>query len=121
SFSSFYFFPNIDTAISKSPQANYLQRDSSGSELVSREPDALYILSTPGTYAKLSIPALDTFKNCIVHRAEIVLEQVRSSNPAIAEVDKVLTPPYYMYIDLYDTVSSNPFKPVYFDLNTASY
>ena len=121
SFSSFYFFPNIDTAISRSPQANYLQRDSSGSELVSREPDALYILSTPGTYAKLSIPALDTFKNCIVHRAEIVLEQVPSSNPAIAEVDKVLTPPYYMYIDLYDTGSSNPFKPVYFDLNTASY
>jgi hypothetical protein len=122
SFSSFYLFPRIDTAIGRSPHANYLQRDSSGSELVSRQPDALYILSTPGTYAKLSIPGLDTFKNSIIHRAEIELEQVPSSNPAIAEVDKVLIPPYYMYLDLYDTISSNnAFKPVYHDLNTSSY
>ncbi len=118
SFSSFYFFPNLDTVISRSPHANYLQRDSAGTELVSRQPDALYILSSPGTYAKLRIPALDTFPNSIIHRAEIILEQVPSSNPATAAIDKVLIPPAYMYLDLIDAASTlHPFKTVYYDLS----
>ena len=120
SFSSFYFFPNLDTAISRSPHANYLQRDSAGSELVSRQPDALYILSFPGTYANLQIPALSSFPNSIIHRAEIIVEQLPSSNPAIAAIDKVLVPPAYMYIDLIDTPGTGKFKPVYYDLNTSN-
>ena len=120
SFSSLYFFPTIDTAIVRSAQANYLQRDSSGSELVSRQPDALYILSSPGTYANLEIPELATFPNSIIHRAEIILEQVPSSNPAIAAIDKKLLPPSYMYLDLVDTPVIPKFKPVYYDLNTSN-
>jgi hypothetical protein len=119
SFSSFTLFPRLDTAISRSAQANYLHRDSSGTELVSRDPDALYMLASPGTYATLSIPGLDTFKNSIIHRAEIIVEQTPSSSP---EVDKILIPPAYLYLDLVDTVStSHPFKPVYFDLNTSNF
>jgi Domain of unknown function (DUF4270) len=122
SFSSFYFFPRLDTAIGRSPHANYLQRDSAGSELVSRQPDALYILSSPGTYANLRIPALDTFSNSIIHRAEIILEQVPSSDPSIAAIDKVLIPPSYMYLDLIDSASTvHPFKPVYHDLTTTGF
>jgi hypothetical protein len=122
SFSSFTFFPRLDTAIGRSPHANYLQRDSSGSELVSRDTDALYILSSPGTYANLKIPGLDTLPNCIIHRAEIIAEQVLSSNPSIAAIDKILIPPLYLYIDLVDAASStHPFKPVYYDLNTSNY
>jgi hypothetical protein len=120
SFSSLRFFPSLDIAITRSPQANYLQRDSAGSELVSRQPDALYILSSPGTYANLEIPELTTFPNSIIHRAEIIVEQVPSSNPAIAAIDKVLTPPSYMYLDLIDTSGVNKFKPVYYDLNTSN-
>lgn len=121
SFSSFAFFPRLDTSITRSPQANYLQRDSSGTELVSRDPDALYILSSPGTYATLSIPALNTLPNCIVHRAEVIVEQIPSPNPSIAEVDRMLTPPSYLYMDLVDTTSgTHPFKPIYYDLNTSN-
>jgi Domain of unknown function (DUF4270) len=118
SFSSFYFFPRLDTAIGRSPHANYLQRDSSGTELVARQPDALYILSSPGTYANLRIPELSTFPNSIIHRAEIIIEQVPSSDPSIAAIDRVLIPPPYLYIDLIDTASTvHPFKTVYYDLS----
>jgi hypothetical protein len=120
SFSSFAFFPSLDKSIARSPQANYLQRDSSGSELVSRQPDALYILSSPGTYANLEIPQLATFPNSIIHRAEIILEQVPSSDATIKEIDKKLLPPAYMYLDLIDTPATPKFKPIYYDLNTSN-
>ena len=120
SFSSLYFFPNLDTEITRSAQANYLQRDSAGSELVSRKPDALYILSSPGTYANLEIPELATFQNSIIHRAEIIMEQVPSSDPTIEAIDKKMTPPAYLYLDLVDTAIVPRFKPVYYDLNTSN-
>ena len=120
SFSSLYFFPNLDAVITRSAHANYLQRDSAGSELVSRKPEALYILSSPGTYANLEIPKLATFQNSIIHRAEIIMEQVPSSDPDIAAIDKKLTPPAYMYLDLIDTTTTPKFKPIYYDLNTSN-
>ena len=35
--------------------------------------DKVYLQSVPGSYASLKIPALDTFKNAVIHRAELVL------------------------------------------------
>lgn len=41
--------------------------------------DLLYINSAPGSAAWLRIPALDTFRNVVVHRAEIIANPIRSS------------------------------------------
>jgi len=113
SFSSFYFSSGIAT--SRSAHANHLVRDRTGAEFNPSMPatDAVYIQTTPGSFANLSIPELTNFPNSIIHRAEIFVEQVPSVNP----VDNVLTPPLYLYLDLIDTASGNRSKPLYFDLN----
>jgi hypothetical protein len=38
--------------------------------------DLIYIQASPGTYAQLSIPGLETLQNMVVHRAEILMSQV---------------------------------------------
>ena len=36
------------------------------------EDDKVYLQSIPGSYASIRIPALDTFKNAVIHRAELL-------------------------------------------------
>ncbi len=50
--------------------------------------DLLFIQTSPGTYAKIKIPGLDSLPNMIVHRAEILMSQV----PDIT-TDKIFTAP----------------------------
>lgn len=101
----------LDTAVtyfrfntSTSASANYIERDRTGSEFAAvagdNTPDELvYIQNTPGTYARLSVPGLYTLTNRVVHRAELLVQQV--SDPA----DKQFTPPPYLYLDAYDTTN----------------
>lgn len=100
--------------ISPSANANFLKRDTSVSEyLLDPDTTALYILSAPGTAIDLSIPALDTFSNSIIHRAELILEQV----PGNFLSDKVLTAPSFLYADLIEPGTAKTYKPVFYDLN----
>ncbi len=120
SFSSFYFVPAAATSLTASAQATRLIRNYTDAEYEPSVPatDAVYIQTTPGTYANLSIPGLATLPNSIIHRAEIFVEQIPSPVPG----DNIYAPPLYLYLDLIDTTSGNPSKPVYFDLNpTTSY
>ena len=113
-FSSFYFASTATSSISVSAHAINLQRDRTNAEISEGQAGALYIQTTPGTYATLSIPALATFQNSIIHRAEIFIEQIPSNDP----VGKDLTPPLNLYLELVDTTTSgNQFKPIYYDLN----
>jgi hypothetical protein len=122
-FSSLYFSTNSSASVSSSAHANYLKRDSSQAEFIkSPNADALYLQTGPGTFATLKIPRLSTFPNSIIHKAEIIVEQIPASTPALAELDKALAPPQYLYLDLVDTVSPISYKPIYHDLNpTAPY
>ncbi len=45
--------------------------------------DKVYLQSIPGSYASLKIPALDTFKNAVIHRAELVVNPLRSTQDGI--------------------------------------
>ena len=122
-FSSFYFASSAFSGIQISPCATHFERDRSGSEIASLpQADALYIQTTPGSFATLTIPRLSSLDNRIVHRAEIIVDQFPSSNSAIAAVDAVLPPPSFLYLDLVDTPSTaNKFKTIYFDLNPNAY
>jgi hypothetical protein len=113
-FSSFTFSTG-STQTSIGAQANYIKRDNAGSEYAgSPAPDALYVQSAPGSSVKLTIPDLTHYPNRIIHRAEIILEQI----PGDAMVDKWLTPPAYLYLDLIDTpATAARFKPIYYDLS----
>jgi len=112
-YSTLSFSTGISTRASA--QATRLERERSGAEVLAAQPDALYIQTTPGTYANLFIPSLSTLSNRIVHRAEVVVQQIPSDDL----LDQAMLPPAYLYLDLIDTSSSGEVrvKPVYFDLN----
>jgi hypothetical protein len=57
------------------------------------EDDKLYIQSAPGSYAKITIPGLDTFSNNIIHRAELIVTRIPSSQ------DNIFIPPVQLLLD----------------------
>jgi hypothetical protein len=98
-----------------SPSANYVKRNN-GSLLppANTTTTDVFIQTAPGTFANLSIPALDIFNdtNRIIHRAYLVVEQ----NPFGVSSDAYYTPPPYLYLDLKDTIPQR-YKPIPFDLS----
>ncbi|HEY0433097.1 MAG TPA: DUF4270 family protein, partial [Chitinophagaceae bacterium] len=62
--------------------ANYVNRQPSGNYLTylgNGATDQIYLQSAPGSYVKVVIPALDTFGNKVIHRAEIVGTKIPSA------------------------------------------
>lgn len=72
----------------------------------------IYLQTAPGTYASLKIPQLTGYTNRIIHRAEIVLEEI----PTDVFSDAYFPPPAYLYVDLVDS-GTTKWKPIYADLN----
>ena len=100
-----------------STSANGITRNYSGFPVASPGPDNIYLQTSPGTYANLKIDTLGTLSNRIIHRAEIILEQV----PADAINDSLFEAPSFLYLDLVDSSSGAlKWKPIYFDLNPAT-
>ncbi|CAN5870669.1 hypothetical protein BH11BAC4_BH11BAC4_15510 [soil metagenome] len=96
-----------------STSANHIFRDRSGSPSSLPTGDAIYLQGQPGTYASLTIPQLTGYSNRIIHRAELIIEQV----PTDPFFDSVFAAPNYLYVDIKDTGSTVKYKPLYFDLN----
>ncbi|WP_276483211.1 DUF4270 domain-containing protein [Paraflavitalea pollutisoli] len=65
--------------------------------------DKVYIQSTPGSYATIKIPGIDTFAqvNRVIHRAELIIEQV----PSIQ--DNIYTPPALLFLDAVTNVGDS--------------
>ncbi|MFI5133205.1 MAG: DUF4270 family protein [Chitinophagales bacterium] len=85
--------------------ANLIERDYSGSQMLTYQggasPDNLvFIENTPGSFATIKIPALATISNRIVHRAELIMEQVYDPTPSS---DQVFNVPDLLFLDAYDT------------------
>ncbi len=99
----------------QSSTANYINRDKSGYPASIPTGNDIYLQTQPGTYASLTIPQLTGYSNRIIHRAEIIIEQV-PDNPYY---DSIFTSPNYLYLDLKDTANVTPIrnKPIYYDLN----
>jgi hypothetical protein len=55
--------------------------------------DLLYLQSTPGSYGLLRIPALDTFRNSVIHRAEIIATPIRTAQ------DNIFTQQQALFLD----------------------
>ena len=73
----------------------------------------IYLQTAPGTYASLKIPGLTDYPNRIIHRAEIMMEEI----PSDPVSDSYFKAPNYLYLDLVDSGSTAKWKPVYHDLN----
>jgi hypothetical protein len=85
-----------------SASANYIVRDYAGTPLANAvngtgtPDDFVYIQCTPGSFAKIKVPALGGLSNRVVHKAELIMEQVH-------DVSDTLFPPTNLYLDAYDS------------------
>ncbi|MGZ8552873.1 MAG: DUF4270 family protein [Chitinophagaceae bacterium] len=105
----FKFSENANSA-----SANYIQRDYTGTPLASAAggatpDDLVYIQSTPGSFATIKIPALAGLNNRVVHRAELIMEQVH-------HFSDILFPPTNLYLDAYDS-SESKFRTIPYDVS----
>jgi hypothetical protein len=55
--------------------------------------EKLYLQSTPGSYATIRIPALDTLTNKVIYLAELIIERLPSSS------QEIFTPPSRLFLD----------------------
>jgi len=110
--------PNFSLSAANAPvsnSSNYILRNRSGFPISNPASTEHYLQTSPGSYVNLSIPGLATLSNRIIHRAEIIVEQI----PTDPIMDEKFSAPNFLYIDLIDTGATNKWKPIYFDLNTA--
>ena len=94
----FGFYPfNYANAnvVGRTPANNYLTYLNNGNP----SDDKIYLQSSPGSYATLTIPNLNTLSNRIIHRAEILVESI-SNNP-LESFDK----PGALFLDAIDTTN----------------
>lgn len=115
-FTSFKVLTTAGTSTTVSKTVDNIVRNRTGFPVSAPPSDYIYLQSTPGTYANLTIPALDTLSNRIVHRAEIIIEQV----PDNIFLDSAFSAPDFLYMDLVDT-GALKWKPIYFDLNPTAF
>jgi hypothetical protein len=89
--------------------ANFIKRNRTGSEVASRlgntNDSIVYVQTSPGTMVKVKIPGLKGFANKIIHRAELVAEQVPTDNPTALEAQWKV--PNYLFLGAYDSVSKS--------------
>ncbi len=93
-----------------SGMANFVTRNRSGAEInahltTTSKPDSLvYVQATPGTYIRIKIPNLDKLNNRIIHRAELIAEQVPDDNNLLT-LDRYFEVPRVLLLSIYDSVN----------------
>lgn len=99
-----------------SSSANYVMHDRAGSPSAFPPSTEIYLQAQPGTYASLVFPELTGYSNRIIHRAELLMEEI-PDNPYY---DTAFSAPNFLYMDLKVPGSATPalYKPLYIDLNT---
>ncbi|MBL7703529.1 MAG: DUF4270 family protein [Ferruginibacter sp.] len=119
-YNSLRFNPVITDDVTKIPASNatnYIERNRNGFPVkTNTDPNVHYLQTAPGTFINLNIPGLATLSNRVIHRAEIIVEQI----PTVDPLDEIFSTPNFLYVDLKDTGITDKWKPVYFDLNTAT-
>jgi hypothetical protein len=65
--------------------------------------DKLYLQSTPGSYATVKIPGLQNLSNRVIHRAELIMEELPTAQ------SNFYTPPSFMFIDAINAAGDSVF------------
>jgi hypothetical protein len=81
------------STIRRTPQHGYATYLSNGNP----SDDRVYIQSTPGSYALITIPGLDTMQNKVIHRAELIMPRVASPG------DNTYGLPELLFLDMIST------------------
>jgi hypothetical protein len=120
-YSSLRLNPSMATVTASKPEvsnsANYIERTRPAWITSPQPPNATehYLQTAPGTFVNLNIPGLATMSNRIIHRAEIIIEQI----PTDPVLDEIFIAPNFLYLELKDTTAIPRWKPIYYDLNTS--
>lgn len=91
--------------------ANFVTRNRVGSEMANHltspgKPDSLvYLQTSPGNYVRIKIPGLKNFNNSIIHRAELIAEQV-PDNSNLFTIDQYMAPPSIVLLSAWDSANS---------------
>ncbi len=107
---------NTSASAANAPESNTVNnviRNRAGFPVLSPTSGEHYLQAAPGSYVNVDIPGLTTFGNKIIHRAELIIEQI----PTDPVLDDKLSAPNFLYLDLKDT-GTTKWKPIYLDLNT---
>jgi hypothetical protein len=80
------------------PEANLIRRTPANAYLANLDDgidndELLYLQTTPGSYIKVKIPALESLGNRVIHRAELIMEQAPSTD------ESIFTAPPTMFIE----------------------
>jgi len=89
--------------------ANFIQRNRAASEIANHlngfaKDSLVYVQTSPGTMVKIKVPGLKTFKNKIIHRAELIAEQV-PDDARLTTTDSYMTAPNFLFLGVYDTAT----------------
>ena len=87
---------SFDFFHSANGQSNYVDRQNGGNYIAyinSGAEDKIYLQSAPGSYVSIKIPALDTFSNKVIHRAELLALKIPSA------ADDIFSPPSRLILD----------------------
>ena len=114
---NYFYFTQLSAA------ANYVKRDYNGYPSLASlnngtAPDPiLFIQNSPGTYANIKLAGLNTISNRVVHRAELIVEQLYDIS------DSLFNPPEILYLDAFDnTITSNKkFRAIPYDLRFSNF
>jgi hypothetical protein len=101
---------NFKFSIYSNGDVNFIKRNRAGSESANHinkvaNDSLVYVQTSPGTMVKVKIPGLKTFANKIIHRAELIAEQVPTSAGAAGSLESKLLPPRYLFLGVYDTAT----------------
>nr|WP_255724191.1 DUF4270 family protein [Terrimonas ginsenosidimutans] len=107
---AYFNFKDYNTYFSSgSASANAVTRNIAGTPyqtaVSGTTPDnEVFIQNTPGSYARIKIPGLATLGNRVVHRAELIMEQIHQP------VYDSIFPPKYLFLDAYDPAVSTQYN-----------
>lgn len=106
------------TSFSQCNSANYVRRDYAGTPVaaaagVTVQAPIAYVQSSPGTYVNIKIPDLPALGNRVIHRAELIVEQVYDPS------DLLFAPPARLFLDAYDPSiqESNKYRSIPYSLD----
>lgn len=106
----YFFFTSLSAA------AQYVKRDyinpMLGTVGDAVQDQVVYLQGSPGTFAKVKIPDLGTLSNRLIHRAELIVEQLYDIN------DSTFYAPEVLYLDASDpSITSNyKYRTIPYDL-----
>lgn len=95
--------------------ANFVTRDRVGAEITkytattNKSDSLVYVQAAPGSYVRVRIPGLKGLSNRIVHKAELIAEQV-PDDANLFTTDAYMAPPRYLLLSAIDTVENRKYN-----------